>query len=77
MRCGRFLGSLTEAVNGTTDVEATDWRAERAEEREGSWLYKASCDSSWKSKHYSVIHLKEINKAVFFPSRGCKLEKSS
>ncbi|KAH9648352.1 hypothetical protein KPL70_025549 [Citrus sinensis] len=32
---------------GTADVEATDWRAERPEEKEGSWLYKASCDLSW------------------------------
>ena len=51
MRCERFLGSLTEAVNGTADVEATDWRAERAEEREESWLYKTSCDLSW---HLSI-----------------------
>ena len=58
-------------------MDATDWRAERAKEREGNWLYKLVVIFLRKLSIYSVIHMKEINKAVFFPSRGCKLEKSS
>ena len=39
MRCWSFSGFVYRSCYGTADVEAVDWRAERAEEREGSWLY--------------------------------------
>ena len=43
----KISGFVYRSCYGTADVEAIDWRVERAEEREGSWLYKASCDLSW------------------------------